>query len=156
MAAGFEIASDLAADPVAVWVGAASFEGINAELWPVVMHVPPQWREVDRWRPAPFLFGCWITLFGVVPLDRHCFGLEALVAPEGFSERSSTWMHKAWRHDRWLTPLPGGGTRLTDEVSFESRVPGLDRLLRPVYEAVFRRRHAVLRRVHGLWDPAPG
>jgi ligand-binding SRPBCC domain-containing protein len=152
MSVGFELTSDLAAPPNAVWVWAASAEGINAELWPLVMHIPEHWRDADIWRADPHLFTCWITLGGVIPLDRHRFGLEAISAGEGFSERSDTLMMREWRHERWLTPLPGGGTRLTDEVSFASRIPGLDRLLLPLYERIFLRRHKLLLRMHGGWD----
>lgn len=154
MPACFTVSSDLAAPPARVWSHASSFAGINAELWPLAMSAPAAYRGpggldllIPR-VPGRRLLVSWISLLGVIPFDRHRLGLDALDPEAGFNEHSDSLMNAMWRHTRTLTPTPGG-CRVTDIVEVRSRVPGLHHLLRPVYRLVFRRRHAVLRRLFG-------
>ena len=54
--------------------------------------------------------------------------LEAVEPGRGFSERSRLGSCSAWRHDRTLHPLAGGGTRVVDEVAFRWRHRRLRRI----------------------------
>ncbi len=154
MGMGFAFSTVLAADAPTLWAHATSIKGINRELSPLRMSAPADLRGPDGLDrllprvPGQGLFVSWVTLLGVIPLDRHVFGLDRIVPNEGFWERSRTALMRDWRHVRTLEPVVGG-TRLTDQVWFESRVPGLDRLLAGLYRGVFRKRHAVLRRLFG-------
>lgn len=155
MGTGFAFATDLAVDAATLWRHAGGVAGINAELAPLRLGVPavhhgPEGLERLAPRvPGRDLIVAWVTLAGVLPLDRHAFGFECIEPGRGFQERSRTLWLSEWRHIRTLEPVPGG-TRLTDQVWFEGRLPGLARLLAPVYRAVFRRRHAWLRRHFGV------
>jgi ligand-binding SRPBCC domain-containing protein len=125
--------------------------GVNAELMPVVRMTYPRWYErLDRnpLVPGRQLFRSVLMLFGVLPVDVHAITLVSLTPGRGFLESSSSLLHRHWIHERALEP-GSAGTKLSDRVYFECRVPGLDAALTPVVRAVFRHRHAQLRRRFG-------
>jgi hypothetical protein len=124
---------------------------VNAEMRPLVrMTSPAAWsnRPVTDWPAKQQLFASWILLFGLLPIDRHAFYFQSIVPGEGFAEDSSSTMNRHWRHQRRVTPMPGG-CRVTDSVEYECRLPLLGALLKPVYVLVFRQRHRNLKSVYG-------
>jgi ligand-binding SRPBCC domain-containing protein len=140
--------SEVPASPQAVWDRVASLEGINHELGPWMRMTSPRDATLsvdqvpigDRW------FRSWVLLFGVVPFDYDDLCVVRLDPGRGFLERSKMLSARVWEHERTLAPLEDGGTRVTDRVSFEPRVPGTARLHRAVVRAIFRHRHRRLRR----------
>jgi ligand-binding SRPBCC domain-containing protein len=144
---GFRVSSRLAAPPDAVWARIATVEGVNYELAPLVrMTVPRTWDGTLR--PGP-LGRSWILLGGVLPIDYDDLVLAVFEPGRGFRERSSLASAREWWHDRELIALPGGGTRVVDEIRFAPRIPGLGGLQAFVFEAFFRWRHRRLRRRFG-------
>jgi ligand-binding SRPBCC domain-containing protein len=140
--------SDLPASPEAVWERVASLDGINDELGPWLrMTSPPGAVLVPEHVPiGRTWFRSWILLFGLFPFDYDDLCVERLDPGRGFLERSTMLSARVWEHERTLEPLDGGGTRVTDRVRFEPRVPGTARLHRTVVAAIFRHRHRRLRR----------
>jgi hypothetical protein len=140
--ASFSLAVELPIDAQA-FLEAFTLERVNAELGPFVrMTTPAGWarRPIIEWPAGRQLFSSWILLFGLLPIDRHRFSLQAILPGEGFLEDSSSLTNRHWRHERRVTPIDGG-CRVTDRVEFECRLPLLGALLRPVYHGVFRWRH---------------
>jgi ligand-binding SRPBCC domain-containing protein len=139
----FSVSSIVPAPPDVVWQRVASFEGVNHELMPIVrMTAPHAMRRIDpavvplgrRW------FRSWILLFGVVPLDYDDLLIRSIEPGRGFHEDSTMLSQRRWVHRRRLAPA-GDGTRITDDVEFEPRLPGIGRPLAVVFRAVFRHRH---------------
>lgn len=146
----FEISSDLRVDPERL-LGSFDLRAVNTELMPLVrMTAPPAWRHrvIGEWPVGERLFASWILLFGLVPIDRHVFGLSEVWPERGFSEISTSITQRSWRHEREVVALENGGCRVTDRVSFEPRLP-LGPLLLPVYRTVFVWRHRRLLRSYG-------
>ncbi len=139
----FTVSSVVSAPPTVVWERVASFEGVNDELMPIVrMTCPPEHRRID---PATVPLGrpwfrSWLLLFGVLPIDWDHLQLVAIDPPHGFHEDSTMLTQRRWVHRRSLEPV-ADGTRVTDSIEFEPRLPGVGPLLRVVFEAVFRHRH---------------
>jgi ligand-binding SRPBCC domain-containing protein len=140
----FRVSSALRASPEAVWARAATIEGVNAELAPFARMTSPGEGGIR----AGALGRSWILLGGVLPVDYDDLCLEAVETGRGFRERSRLGSCSAWHHDRTLHPLPGGGTRVVDEVAFAPRLPAAGGLQAFVFEAAFRWRH---RRLRGIW-----
>jgi ligand-binding SRPBCC domain-containing protein len=141
----------LPAPPTVVWERIASMTGVNAELMPAVrMTYPRSGERLDRGQlvPGRLLFRSVVLLFGVLPIDLHSLTLASLVPDRSFLESSSSLLHRRWIHERVLD-AEGGGTRISDRVHFECRLPGLRAALVPVVGAIFRHRHAQLRRQFG-------
>ena len=84
----------------------------------------------------------------MLPIDYDDLYLEAVEPGRGFRERSRMGSCSAWHHDRTLLPLPGGGTRVVDEVAFTPRLAAAGGLMAFVFEAAFRWRH---RRLRSIW-----
>ena len=122
-----------------------NFEGVNGELGPFVrMTAPDEWKTESLTRaPADKrLFSSIILLYGIIPVDFHHIQFKE-IGNNGFVEESvSLWMER-WQHRRDITDTDDG-CMLTDEIVFASRIPGMDRLLAPIYRFVFRHRHARL------------
>lgn len=142
----FDVTSYLSVPRERVWAHALSMAGVNAELWPIRMTYPP---EVANLTPGDVtldrpLFRSWVLLFGVLPIDRHELTLVSIDPPAGFHEDSRSWLQRRWIHIRTLGETPEG-CRLTDHVEFEPRIPGIGRLLLPLFRLIFRRRHRYLR-----------
>ena len=139
----FRVASAVRAAPEAVWERATTIAGVNAELAPLArMTGAGTIREGALGRS-------WILAGGVIPIDYDDIHLEAVEPGRGFRERSRLGSCSAWHHDRTLHALPGGGTRIVDEVAFAPRVGAVGGLLAFVFEAAFRWRHRRLRRIWG-------
>jgi ligand-binding SRPBCC domain-containing protein len=147
----FEFASELPANSEAVWRQIASADGINAELWPIRMHLP---REIDVLAAASEEHGrgILISLLGIVPIDWHWLRLESLTIGQGFHEISSSLLMKRWGHIRTIEPL-GNSCTLRDQVELTPRLGFLAPLVTPVYRFVFRRRHRALQQHFGSHQP---
>jgi ligand-binding SRPBCC domain-containing protein len=144
--------SRLAASAPAVWAEVSTMGGVNAELLPLMRMTYPvhaQRLEAADVKPGTVLFQSWLLAFGVLPVDRHALSLERLYPGEGFDERSSSWMQRIWIHRRRITTVDAGSCHVTDEVSFEPRLPFAAPLLRGIVGALFAHRHRRLRRRFG-------
>lgn len=159
----FELRSELPAPAEQVWTHASTMVGVNHELWPLVrMTVPAAFRDrhIDEWAeagqsqdPAEPIFRSWILLGGVVPYDRHAFGLERVEPGRAFAEHSRSLVMRSWRHDRRIEPRDGG-CWVSDRVRFEPRIRVLGHVMRPLLRLVFVHRH---RRLRGKFRwPTPG
>lgn len=146
----FQITSHLACSAEQL-LTTLNMQGVNTELAPLVrMTAPEAWRDklITQWPTQQQLFSSWVMLFAVLPIDRHSFFFDAIDPASGFSENSSTWTNKHWQHQRTIRDA-GKGCEITDTVSYESRLPLLGALFKPVYRWVFTRRHQFLRRTYG-------
>jgi ligand-binding SRPBCC domain-containing protein len=139
----FRVASAVRAAPEAVWDRATTIAGVNAELAPLA-----RMTGGGEIRAGP-LGRSWILAGGLIPVDYDDIHVEAVEPGRGFRERSRMGSCTAWHHERTLDPLPGGGTRIVDEVAFAPRVGAAGGLMAFVFEAVFRWRHRQLRRLWG-------
>lgn len=138
------MATQLAAPAGAVWDRVSTFEGVNDELRPLLrMTAPPHIRRLDpsEVRPGERLFRSWVLLFGVLPFDYDDITLVSVEPGRGFHERSSMLSMRVWEHERTLEPAGESSCVVRDRLSFQPRVPGTARLLRPVVQAVFAHRH---------------
>lgn len=143
--------SSTLAIPAEDFLAALNFAGVNFELGPwVQMSAPADWvsQGITAWPVDTHLFSSWITLFGLLPIDRHHFRLRGVDPASGFVECSQSWNNSYWHHARRIEALPQG-CRVTDTVHYRSRLPGLGWLLKPVYRVVFAWRHRQLRKKFG-------
>ena len=149
--AEFRIASQLDAEPAAIWQRVMSAEGINAEMKPWFrMTVPRGLENLDIANAQPGRLGrSWILLFGLIPVDYDDLGLQRIEHGRGFLERSTMLSQRLWEHERTIVPVAGGGVELTDRIAWEPRLPLPGRLARPLFSAFFRHRHRQLRRYFG-------
>ena len=122
--------------------------GINAELWPLRMHLPQDPEVLLHLAETHATRGLLITLLGVVPLDWHWLGIEQIEPGRGFHEVSSSLSMRRWSHIRTIEPTTGG-CLLRDRVEFTPRLAFLGPLVAPLYRAIFRRRHRVLHQRFG-------
>ena len=132
-----------------VWERIITPEGVNAEFRPLFRMTFP--KEIERLTPDSVPLGerlcrSWILLFGVLPIDYDDVTLVRVDPPHGFLERSPMLSMRAWEHERTLEPAEDGRTRVTDRIRFEPRISFMGALARPIYRAVFRRRHRLLGR----------
>jgi ligand-binding SRPBCC domain-containing protein len=140
--------SILTAAPEVIWARISTFEGINAELKPLLrMTAPASIRALD---PAEVVLGerifrSWVLLFGVLPIDFDDLALVSLEPGRGFHERSRMLSMRVWEHERRLQPV-AAGCRVVDRLSFEPRLPGMGPLLERFIRLTFRNRHRQLRR----------
>ncbi len=84
-----------------------------------------------------------------MPFEYDDIGLAELGPGFRFLEQSTMASMKRWQHERTIIPSSsGGGCTVTDRIEFETRlpIPGLERLLRAVFQRVFRHRHARIAR----------
>ncbi len=148
--AAFEFSSVLAAPAEILWSHATSPEGVNRELRPLLRMTFPDGVEdlVAGWQPGRKRFRSWLLLAGFVPVEYDDVVFEEVEAGRRFLERSSLLTQRVWEHERVIEPTEGG-CRLTDRVRFEPRAPGLTRVQRATFQAVFRWRHRNLRRLFG-------
>ena len=120
---------------------------VNRELGPIARMTYPASLRATTLAGCPTdakLFSSVILLFGILPVDLHTFRL-ASADPHGFDERSTSLMNRLWRHERRLEATPNGAIA-TDEVTIQGRAPFVTAMLMPIYRAIFRHRHAQLRR----------
>ncbi len=143
--------SDLAVSVDQLWRHMTSMDGVNYELMPIVrMSFPAHWQRLDAHSlpSGTVLFHSTIMLLGVLPIDRHALALLTMTPHTGFLEHSTSLFNRAWVHERMLEPVDGG-TRITDRVGFRCRLAGLEPLLRPVIQSIFRHRYKRLRHRFG-------
>lgn len=143
----FTRSSDLPIAP-AEFLSALTMNHVNAELMPLArMTVPAGWREqpIVEWRARQQLFSSWILLAGILPIDRHALYFDSIEPASGFAEMSTSTVNRYWSHQRSVAPL-AHGCRVTDTIEYDSRLPLLGRLLKPVYQLVFWHRHRQLGR----------
>lgn len=140
----FRVSSVVRAAPAAVWERAVTIEGVNAELHPLARMTSPGEDEIR----TGALGRSWVLAGGVLPVDYDDLYLESVEPGRGFRERSALGSCSAWHHDRTLHALPGGGTRIVDEVAFTPRLRAAGGLMMFVLEALFRWRH---RRLRSIW-----
>ena len=139
----FRVASAVRAAPEAVWDARDDDRGRQRRAGAAGAH---DRRGAIR---EGALGRSWILAGGVIPIDYDDIHLEAVEPGRSFRERSRLGSCSAWHHDRTLHALPGGGTRIVDEVAFAPRVGAAGGLLAFVFEAAFRWRHRRLRRIWG-------
>jgi ligand-binding SRPBCC domain-containing protein len=145
----FTFSSVLHAPPERIWERVSTLSGVNAEMGPWFRMTGP--RGLDRFEPANIpvgqrMFRSWLLLLGVVPVEFDDLTFVRFEPGRGFLERSSMASQRVWEHERTLTPHPEG-TVLTDRVLFEPRLPMPGQ--RAMFAAVFRHRHARLRKHFG-------
>lgn len=78
----FEISSNLKISPEDV-AGLLTMKGVNRELSPLIrMTAPSEWssKPIFEWPSGRVLFSSWILLFGILPIDRHTFFFNPLIA----------------------------------------------------------------------------
>ena len=138
----FSIQSDVPLSAPVVWSRVSTFLGVNYELMPWLRMTVPSAMEARSVMEAPLgepIFASWLLFAGVLPIDRHIFQLEE--AEEGrFLERSSSWLHAVWRHERRVVATETG-CRVSDELQFCPRLRFLGHLVLPIVRAVFAHRH---------------
>ena len=142
--------SQLAVPPERV-LSELTMRNVNAELKPLAtMTMPDEWadRPIAEWPVQQPLFSSWVLLLGLLPIDRHHMRMHRIIPEQGFEEDSSTSFNRFWRHTRHISKA-AGGCQVTDSIEYQSRIPGLDILLRPIYALVFRRRHRQLKSKYG-------
>jgi hypothetical protein len=125
-----------------------SAEGVNDELGPWLrMTVPRGLDSLDLETVEPGSLGrSWVLLFGLIPVDYDDLGLERIEPGRGFLERSTMLSQRLWEHERTIEPSAEGGCTIVDRVAWEPRLPLPGKLLRPMFRAVFHRRHRRLLR----------
>jgi hypothetical protein len=150
----FEIrqTSVLRASAEEVWARAITMEGVNDELAPWVrMTMPARARglTIESMPIGSEAFVSTLLAGGVVPFDRH--RLVVVELEEGrFLERSSSWLHRLWEHERIVEPF-ADGCRVVDRVRVEPRLP-VARMERAIVQRIFTARHRRLRERFGGGD----
>ena len=138
--------SEIGISPEAFWAMPVKPQ-VNRELRPLAVMTYPTGLRDATLADCPVgvdIFTSVILLFGLIPTDLHKLHLAEADAL-GFDERSTSTMNRLWRHHRRLEAAPRGA-RLTDTLEIHGRVPQITALLMPIYKAIFRHRHAQLRR----------
>lgn len=139
-----ERSSELSSPAEVVWAHASSMAGVNAELRPWLRMTTPRGVELRAkviQPPGEFAFHSWLLLGGVLPIDRHALGFEAMDPEQRwFHERSSSWLQREWVHRRSVEPT-ASGCRLTDRVTCVPRLAIAEPLVRRIVQAVFDLRH---------------
>ena len=95
-----------------------------------------------------------LLLFGVLPVEFDDLTVAAVAPGRRFHEKSSMVLLRRWEHERELQPLPSGGTRIHDRLTFElraplSRVPIATAVAHRVIAGLFAHRHRRLARYFG-------
>jgi len=143
--------SRLAAPPSAILRSVLTMAGVNSELMPLVrMTYPAEYRNsvLNAAAAGRVVFNSWILLFGVLPVDRHALRFER-VLPNGFDERSTSWLQRYWVHRRRVESR-GPGAAVVDDLEFRPRLGWFTPLLRLFIRWMFQHRHEQLRRRYGL------
>lgn len=136
--------SEVPAPAAQVWAHATSFEGINADLWPLVrMTAPRELRGIglEQVVLGERLCRSWLLLFGVIPIEYDDLVVAELEPGRRFLERSRMLTASVWQHERVVTPVDASSCTVTDHVSFLPRSALLRPVLGLVVPVVFRHRH---------------
>ena len=146
----FEIETDLCLRPDEAWSHMTSPSGVNAEFWPFIrMTFPSTMEDVTTdWQPGRHLFRSWLLLFGIIPVEYDDFGFKEVDIGKRFLESSEMLSQHQWIHEREISETPAGA-RISDRVSFVSRLPYLESVYLGVFRLVFRYRHFRLKRLFG-------
>ncbi len=148
----FSVSSELNAPKEQVWRDILDMKKINDELFPYARMTYPKDKNLTQpLEIKQVLFGSWILLFGVIPVDQHFLRFEEVNEGEGFHEYSYSIMHHFWRHKRNLE-AKGRKTILTDEVEFAPQATMLGPLMKEAYKLVFRNRHRRLRKRYNQFN----
>lgn len=143
------VASKLHTSTDRVWAHARTLRGVNAELQPwVAMTAPRGALTLDDVPTDRVLFSSILLFLGIVPFDVHHLRMAEVRRGWWFRERSSSWLHRSWGHDRTLSEHVGGCV-LEDRVVVRCRIPLVDPLVGWLVGALFRHRHRYLRRRFG-------
>ena len=148
MKGGIVIGSILDAPAAEVWRVVRTIEGVNAELAPWLrMTAPPAFtgRALDEAPLRTPIFASTLLFLGLVPFDRHRLSFESIASDEGFVERSTSLLHRAWRHERRVRPSGPRSCTLVDDVDFVPRIASVHGGVRALVWRVFVHRHARLR-----------
>ena len=129
-----------------VWAQVSTMDGVNQELGPWVrMTAPATFRRRSLQEATPtqlqgVLFHSVLLAFGCLPFDVHALHLSSVTPGAGFSEHSTSWMHKTWIHRRRLQPT-AEGCIVTDDLAIEPRLILMTPVVRLVVGFLFRHRH---------------
>jgi ligand-binding SRPBCC domain-containing protein len=147
----FEISTDLAAAPEAVWERVTTPQGINDELVPLMrMTIPSALRgaTIGDVTVGERLGRSWMLLFGVVPVDFDDLTIAELGPGQRFLEQSTMLTQSRWTHERIIEPNDGG-SRITDRLAWEGRARLFGTVFGVAVPILFRNRHRRLRRRFG-------
>jgi ligand-binding SRPBCC domain-containing protein len=143
----------VAAEPEKVWQHATRMKTINREISPwLKMTYPAEARELALSdvsdRLGELLFSSWVLLFGIFPVERMLLQIGEVGPGHRFVEESRMLFMRRWRHERIVEPA-GGGTRITDRVTLEPRLPGVITVLAWLLGHFFAHRHRKLTAMFG-------
>ena len=130
-----------------VWRHASSLAGINRELWPVHMSGSADLILTDSLPTNTVVLRSRVTLFGVLLLDMHSLGLDAVWPGRGFHEHSHSWLQRSWEHVRVIEPTSAKSAKVIDQLTFEPRFAV--HLVSSIVRTTFERRHRRLRQLFG-------
>lgn len=141
-----EITSTLSAPREEVWRSVSTMKGVNFELRPFVHMTSPAEHQVLPSTPEPgqVVFKSWLLLFGVMPFDRHSLAFDEVdEVDEGycFSEVSTSWLQREWRHERVVGDGPGTGCSVTDRLVISPRVALAKPIVVAIVSKLFEHRH---------------
>lgn len=140
--------TDVSTDPDLFWKR-QSIATINQEMAPLLrMTAPAQYRQLQLkdWKGEAPLFASWVLLFGLIPLDRHCFEKLDFPGEREFIETSTSWNNKTWQHRRFVTATATGCT-VTDELQFTPRMAWMTPVVTWIVKMAFQNRHRYLARL---------
>ncbi len=146
----FTVSSKLDADAKFIADKVFRIAGVNEELMPLVkMQLTPEWlqKSLAQWPVGYNIHASWLLLFGLLPIDRHHFGLEQ-VTELSFREKSWTLVLRTWTHQRDILPMEGY-SEVVDKIEMTTRLSWLEPLITPIYLAVFKHRHRRLQKMFG-------
>ena len=134
-----------------VWRTIGNWDGVNNELGPLIkMSYPKTYAQLaDIPADGKSHFTAGVTLFGIIPIDRHKFAFVGKDIPNYFDERSSNLNMKFWSHKRTLIEREGG-VEVTDTCAFIPRIGFMGGFLGATFSWVFRRRHQRLKKQFGV------
>lgn len=142
----FQYSSELPVQAQVVREHTLNMKGVNFELAPLVkMTCPKRFYETSiiNWPKNKHVFNSVLLLGGIIPIDIHRFFFTEL-KPTGFEEKSNTILNKVWHHKR-LVVDSDDGCLVVDLVAYETRLPFIGELIKPIYEFIFEHRHKRLR-----------
>lgn len=132
-----------------VWARVVTPAGINDEMRPWMTMSMPRGSGELTVETVPIgepIGKAWLRLFGVVPFDYDALTIAELDPGTRFHEKSTMLSMRRWEHERTLTAVTAGTTRVDDRLTFEPRVALLGPLMRRVVAAFFAHRHRRLAR----------
>jgi ligand-binding SRPBCC domain-containing protein len=147
----FEISTRLDASRDEVWSRVVTPEGVNHELMPLMRMTVPRGAptidlsSVELGKP---IGRSWVLFLGLIPVDFDEINIVELDPGSRFVERSRMLSQRFWQHIRTVRAEDGGSV-VTDEISWEPRLPIPTAALSPMFRAIFRHRHRRLRRHFG-------